>query len=79
MVEIIRRGELPEEKQYQHTCTNCSTHFKFKRAEARLSPDQRDPGYFIPCPLCKQNCWMTKLTLFDDRPAYGGGSAYWDR
>lgn len=61
MVEIIKRGELPEKQEFQTTCTNCKTEFKFTRGEASdgSGGDQRDAGLLkIPCPLCKKECFV---------------------
>jgi len=54
-MEIIRRGSLPEDKQYKSTCNNCDTLFSFTRGEARHIDDQRDGDYLvINCPVCHQ-------------------------
>lgn len=52
-MKIIQRGEIPEEKEYRHTCWKCCTIFEFQRKEAKTSKDQRDAGWMeIDCPVC---------------------------
>lgn len=70
MVEVIRLGQIPEEKEYTATCGNCSTLFKFKRREAKVTYDQRDGNFLqIDCPLCKKTVTKSLATQ----------SSYWDR
>lgn len=53
MVEIIRRGELPELEKHEATCARCKTEFRFEAREARLVPDPRDGDFYqIGCPIC---------------------------
>jgi hypothetical protein len=53
MVEIIKRGVKPEEKEYQVICYTCKTEFKFKQKEGKVHHDPRDGNYVsIPCPVC---------------------------
>jgi hypothetical protein len=78
VVEIIRKGELPGEKIYETTCTNCKTRFRFKKKEARFSSDQRDGNaLIIRCPLegCNNDCWVTtneQTKYHDPREPYDG-------
>ncbi len=54
-IEIIRRGEHPNEKTYTAKCYTCSTQVRFKRNDGKYHPgyDQRDgPTLTIPCPVC---------------------------
>jgi len=52
-MEIIQRGQKPEEKPYRVTCRTCDTVFEFLRSEAKYVPDQRDGDYVeINCPVC---------------------------
>lgn len=60
MVEIIRQGQIPEEQVFEATCTNCKTHFRFKRKEAKYVSDQRDGDFLeIPCPLCSKTVYKS--------------------
>lgn len=53
-MEIIVRGKLPEEDEYEATCYRCRTVFRFQRVEARYVSDQREGDYLsIACPVCK--------------------------
>ena len=52
-MEIIVRGSLPEEKEFQGTCHNCKTVFKCKRHEGTYHSDQRDgESLAVVCPVC---------------------------
>lgn len=74
MVEIVRRGILPEEKVHEATCGNCYTVFRFKQGEAHVTGDQRDGDYMtIACPLCNKT--VTK-SLHQN---YSTGSNWMDR
>lgn len=62
MVEMIRRGHLPEKMKFTCTCTHCKTEFSFLREEAQDASglDQRDRGLLkIACPLCKRDVYTT--------------------
>lgn len=53
MVQIIKRGTPPSEREYRICCYSCKTVFQFKQSEATLHPDQRDGDYVaIQCPVC---------------------------
>jgi hypothetical protein len=73
MPEIITPGQLPSEKTYTVTCSNCRTMFKFKQGEARYNNgDQRDGDYLtINCPL--PGCGKT-VTKSVSQKSY----SYWD-
>ncbi len=77
MVEIIRKGSLPEERVHKATCNNCDTLFSFKESEAAQSYDQRDGRTFsISCSLCKQICYVpsekvTRMPWRYDGPQLG--------
>jgi hypothetical protein len=52
-IEIIERGELPGEKQYEASCNLCRSRLKFLRADAKITYDQRDGDFLtITCPVC---------------------------
>lgn len=52
-IEIIKSGELKEEKQYTATCRSCGCVFRFQRRDAMFKLDQRDGDYLsLPCPEC---------------------------
>lgn len=60
MVDIIEKGELPGEKLYETTCSNCKTRFRFKKDEAKVNYDQREGDYLsIACPLTGCNKTVT--------------------
>ena len=52
-MEILFKGTPPGEQQYEGHCTTCLTRVRFKRSEATESNDQRDPGVYVKCPVCK--------------------------
>jgi arylamine N-acetyltransferase len=69
VVEIIRKGELPQEKWYEYTCQNCHTRFKFRQKEAKLHDDQREGSWWsINCPLsgCNQACNIARLQPYQE-------------
>jgi uncharacterized protein with PIN domain len=58
-MKIIKQGELPEEKEYSATCSNCKTEFEFLRKEGKVHFDQRDGNsVVVKCPLCQKSCWV---------------------
>jgi uncharacterized Zn-finger protein len=57
MVDIIKLGVVPGERNHETKCSNCNTHFRFKEAEAVFRADQRDGDFWeIKCPLCGVIC-----------------------
>lgn len=53
MVDVIKRGVLPEETVHEVTCSHCYSELRFKEKEAKLIDDQRDGRYLqITCPVC---------------------------
>lgn len=53
-IEIIKRGQIPEEKKYRGCCSNCRTEFSFQQKDAKVSHDLRDGSFMtIACPVCK--------------------------
>lgn len=58
-VEIIKRGELKQNRKREWTCRECDTKFKFLESDAERIGDQRDGAALkVPCPLCKTMCWI---------------------
>lgn len=54
-MEIIRKGELPEEKVWRGECSYCKTVVEAKQKELEVTYDQRDGSYgSAKCPLCKK-------------------------
>lgn len=59
MVEVLRKGKKPEDRQYEVTCRHCRAQLRFKRSEARYSSDQRDGNALtVACPECKHDVWV---------------------
>ena len=55
-MEIIKKGKNPDDKNYISQCQKCGTQVKFKRHEAKLTPDQRDGDILtVDCPVCDGN------------------------
>lgn len=68
-MEIISKGRLPKDQQYQTTCNNCRTIFTFMRDEAELVPDSREGDFLrVTCPL--PGCG-SKITAGIIQPNYG--------
>mgnify|MGYP000600165944 FL=1 len=56
-MKIIKRGVLPQEKEYEVTCTRCTTIFSFLQKEAEVMHQDRAGAYLkILCPVCKHSC-----------------------
>lgn len=52
-MEIIERGEPPDERKYTGRCFTCKTKVKFRQSEATAHYDQRDGNYLeVKCPVC---------------------------
>ncbi|QBQ74744.1 hypothetical protein BcepSauron_364 [Burkholderia phage BcepSauron] len=51
MPEIISAGQLPGNKRYEATCSNCRTRFSFLQKEAQHGYDRNDSYLSIRCPL----------------------------
>ncbi len=63
-MKIIRPGQIPEKRIFQHTCDRCGTIFEFAKREATRNYDQREyeEWWTIQCPLigCDNDCNVTK-------------------
>lgn len=52
-IEVIVRGQPPEEKVYEEQCRRCASMLRFKRADAKYTADQRDGDFLtVECPVC---------------------------
>ena len=59
-MKIIKQGQLPQNKRYRSTCSNCGTRFEFKAGEAKFISDQCDGGcYEVKCPYCQKSCFVS--------------------
>lgn len=56
-MRILKRGKLPEEKEYTAKCSYCSTEFLFTRGEARYESHRNESYLVVKCPLCNKDCW----------------------
>lgn len=55
-IEVVERGEMPEDRPYEATCNNCRSKLRFLRGDAKFTPDQRDGDFLtVTCPVCKQS------------------------
>lgn len=60
MVEIIKKGKMPEKKKIFFRCENCGTEFKAEESDCDLYVVDGFFGEIIPsqvsceCPLCKK-------------------------
>lgn len=54
-MEILKRGQIPEEKEFTVTCSYCSSVLKFKQAEANVTTDPRgETSIKVDCPVCNK-------------------------
>lgn len=52
-IEVIERGNLPEDQPYDATCNHCRSKLRFLRKDAKFTSDQRDGDFLtIACPVC---------------------------
>lgn len=53
IVEVLERGTPPGSRTRVTRCQTCRSKLRFKEADARLVPDQRDGDYLtFKCPVC---------------------------
>lgn len=53
-IEVIRRGHLPENDQFEAVCHRCKSQLRFLRSDAKHTSDQRDGDFVtITCPVCQ--------------------------
>ena len=58
-MEILKKGELPQEKQADFNCNNCGSELRAKISEGKITYDQRDGDYVtFVCPVCGQNIYV---------------------
>ncbi len=56
MVEVVIKGDGPEERMYRATCRHCQSLLQFTRSEATFTSDQRDGDYVsVICPVCSSS------------------------
>jgi DNA-directed RNA polymerase subunit RPC12/RpoP len=61
MARVIRRLPPPAEHVARHTCMRCGSEVEYERSDM-WHGDQRDPGSWVACPVCKATIDATKLT-----------------
>ena len=67
-MEIVKYGSL---EHYSATCKKCSTVFKFKSTEMRLST--YTGKYYVDCPLCFDRVYYSKFKkLSSDNCTFSG-------
>jgi RNase P subunit RPR2 len=55
-MNILYRGTLPEDKEYEVVCRNCQSILRFKASEGRLTLSQKEGNFLtIICPICKDS------------------------
>lgn len=53
-IEVVRRGHLPEEDQFEAQCYRCKSDIRFLRSDAKFTADQRDGDFVtVACPVCQ--------------------------
>lgn len=57
MVEVIKP---PPGKDWSHewTCGLCGARLRAFALDVKDSPDQRDPGSYVQCPVCTHMEWV---------------------
>lgn len=56
-IRITKRGSHPNLDPMIGTCT-CGTEIECERGDTTVSCDQRDPGRYVKCPVCKKTIWV---------------------
>ena len=52
-MEVVHRGELPQDRQFKGTCNTCGSVVKAKQSELKASNDGRNgTDYSAKCPVC---------------------------
>ena len=57
-MKIIKKGADPLDKKKLCTCPQCRTKIEYTMRETTGSPDPREPGSYIDCPVCKKMIWV---------------------
>ncbi len=57
-IRVIHHGQSPDKKIMHGSCTQCGTVIECERGDAKSSPDQREPGSYVDCPVCKGSIWL---------------------
>ncbi len=52
MVEIIKAGTAPEDREHEAACLYCKTVIRFRQGEASIKPDRQGWYLSISCPVC---------------------------
>lgn len=61
-IEILNRGQLPQDVTYRVTCKCCNSLLRFKRSDADLRHDQRDGDFLaIECPVCHLSVYVADV------------------
>lgn len=56
-IKILKRGRLPEEVEYEFTCSHCRTEFTAQEKDGKVGSDRRDGSWLeVACPLCDHKC-----------------------
>jgi hypothetical protein len=77
-MRIISPGQLPEEKLFKGTCSNCKTVFECKRSEGKFSSDQRDGSMLeVTCPFCNKKAWAYPRNDGRKIPDFGYDNYRW--
>lgn len=59
-MEIIKRGQLPGDKEVEWHCKKCDSTIKAKRSEGKFQGDQREGDCIIfLCPYCGETNWIS--------------------
>jgi uncharacterized protein YbaR (Trm112 family) len=67
-IEIITRGQLPEEKKFIITCKNCKTVFRCIQGDGRWESHRNESYFKIQCPVCKKELYVDSPQ--EDKPPY---------
>lgn len=57
-MKIVKKGTDPLDKPRKCKCRNCQTEIEYTMRDTNGSPDPREPGSYIDCPVCKKMIWV---------------------
>lgn len=78
-MEIITKGQLPGDKLYQKTCSNCRTVFRFAAKECQSETERCVTTLTIRCPLtgCNTLTYVSTSDQVQAVPLGLGGISPW--
>lgn len=61
-MRIVKRGQLPGDKQQEITCQNCKSEIEIANSELTYASQYNESFYYFQCPVCghQVNCQLVK-------------------